>query len=146
MFELATLTELAPNAFLLVGGVFAAVFMILVFLIFVKALMTQNLGDIFKESNSNRLSMAKFWANIGYCAATIAFLALNINQSDKTGGNIDMIWLIYLGTVAGNNLASKWLTLKFGQTDSRAAPIVKTVKKATIGDPKPVTTPDEPDK
>lgn len=103
---------LAANAFIVVGGTFAAAFMILIFIIFVKALKGSNLSDLFKAETSNELSMTKFWTNVAYFSATLAFLAFNL-LNQESGESVVMLWLVYLGVVGSSAIASKWLSLKY---------------------------------
>ena len=100
------------NAFTIVGGAFSVAFMIVVFFIFVKALKGSNLQDLFEGVAKKQLSMTKFWTNVAYFSATVAFLAANL-ISKSSGDGMVMIWLIYLGTVGANAIASKWLALKY---------------------------------
>jgi hypothetical protein len=102
----------AANAFIVVGGTFAAAFMILIFTIFVKALRGSNLSDLFVGEQKGQLSMTKFWTNVAYFSATLAFLAFNL-LNQESGESQVMLWLIYLGTVGANAIASKWLALKY---------------------------------
>ena len=68
-----------------------------------------SLRDLITESGGSTLSHTKVWANIGYAAATVAFLKMT--WSGNT--NVD-VWWAYLGCVAGASTASKFLALKYG--------------------------------
>lgn len=85
--------------------------MILILGIFVKALFGSDLRDLFKGEIKRELSMTKFWTNVAYFAATLAFLAANLSPGGN--GADEMIWLIYLGTVGSTAIASKYLALKY---------------------------------
>lgn len=106
---------LAANAFTLVGGVFAIAFMIVIFIIFVKALRGTNLGDLFQGEVKQEMSITKFWTNVAYFCATIAFLSMNL-ISNIDGETLIFVWMIYLGTVGTSAVASKWLALRYGET------------------------------
>lgn len=107
---------IVANAFTIVGGVFSVAFMIVIFFIFVKALRGSNLQDLFAGEVKKELSMTKFWTNVAYFAATVAFLAANL-VAQSNGESMVLIWLIYLGTVGANAIASKWLVLKYGSPE-----------------------------
>ena len=107
----AMIQALASSLFLIVGGVFAAVFMGLILVVFVKALKKTDLTDLFKNDNNAQMSITKFWSNVAYCAATIAFLAMNLLTPTGAG---EVIWLIYLGIVASNAVAAKFINMKYG--------------------------------
>lgn len=111
--NLETVQFLVSNAFTIVGGAFATLFMIVVFFVFVKALRQHNLGDLFQGEIKKEISLTKFWSNIAYFAATIAFLALNLMPVAITGISLEMIWLIYLGTIGGNAMINKLMVLKY---------------------------------
>lgn len=146
---LAVAKFVVANAFMIVGGSFAAIFMILIFTIFVKALKGSNLSDLFTGETKGQLSMTKFWTNVAYFSATLAFLAFNLlNQG--SGESQVMVWLIYLGTVGANAIASKWLALKYApagttvvsndQSDLRYPPPLP-LPPGPIAAPPPVTDP-----
>jgi hypothetical protein len=71
-----------------------------------------DMTELFKDETSNHLSHTKFWSNIAYFAATLAFLSLNL-FSTTIPDSLEMIWLIYLGVVASNAVASKWISYKY---------------------------------
>lgn len=114
--DLASLLPfIIANIFTAVGGFFAAGFMLLIFAIFYKALRQSNLSDLFKGEVKNEMSMTKFWTNVAYFSATLAFLAINMmNAATVPGTGLEVIWLIYLGVVASNAAVSKWLALRYG--------------------------------
>ncbi|MDR2188923.1 MAG: hypothetical protein LBE62_12935 [Azonexus sp.] len=70
------------------------------------------LRELITDAGSNTLSHTKVWANIGYAAATVAFVKLAWSGS----GNVD-IWWAYLGCVAGASTASKFLSLRYGRSE-----------------------------
>ncbi len=74
------------------------------------------LKDLITDANGATLSHTKLWANIGYAAATVAFLRMA-----WTGTAGAEIWWAYLGCVAGASTASKYLSLKYLYKDSVAS-------------------------
>lgn len=74
------------------------------------------LRDLITDASGSTLSHTKLWANIGYAAATIAFLRM---AWDGTAG--PEIWWAYLGCVAGASTVSKYLSLKYLGCDASAA-------------------------
>ncbi|MDR1276170.1 MAG: hypothetical protein LBL72_07300 [Candidatus Accumulibacter sp.] len=73
-----------------------------------------NLSDLIACPDGKTLSHTKLWANIGYAAATAAFIRLNWIGIAHTE-----VWLAYLGCVAGAATASKFLALKYGNTGNK---------------------------
>ena len=115
MLELASIL---PHLFPIVGAVFSFLFMTVVVFILIKGIRGIRVADLFEFSGE--ASLSKFWQNVAYAAATIAFLAVNIS-GNLTGGTLEIVWLIYLGVVASNAVLSKWISVKYdrGQTDPR---------------------------
>ncbi len=113
MLELATIL---PHLFPIVGAVFSFLFMTVVVFILIKGIRGIRVADLFEFSGE--ASLSKFWQNVAYAAATIAFLAVNIG-GNLTGGTLEIVWLIYLGVVASNAVLSKWISVKYdrGSTD-----------------------------
>jgi hypothetical protein len=70
--------------------------------------------ELVTDSSGQTLSHTKFWANVGYLAATVAFL----KQAWGGSSNVD-IWWAYLGCVAGASTASKYLSLKYGASPNK---------------------------
>lgn len=68
--------------------------------------------DLITDCATGQLSHTKLWANIAYCAATVAFLRIAI-FSPEPAANAE-IWLTYLGIVGTHNVASKILSIKYG--------------------------------
>lgn len=67
------------------------------------------LSDLVKDPGTGMLSHTKLWANIGYAALTVAFLA------DAFGGHLtDMKILAYGAVVTGSAVASKFLSMRYG--------------------------------
>lgn len=64
--------------------------------------------DLIADASGRSLSHTKLWANIGYAAATVAFLRMSWSGTATTD-----IWWAYLGCVAGASTASKYLSLKY---------------------------------
>lgn len=100
------------NSFLVVGSAFSALFMIMVLRVFVKAMKGLNFSELFREDVTLNLSLTKFWTNIAYFTATVAFVG-KVFISPNTSDSENMLWLIYLGVVGSNAIASRWLGLKY---------------------------------
>ena len=72
---------------------------------------------MFRENSSNKLSMTRFWMNVAYFCATLAFLAINLRAvNNEKITDLPMLWLIYLGTVASNSVANKWISAKYSDS------------------------------
>jgi hypothetical protein len=72
-----------------------------------------DMTELYKNEVNNRLSHTKFWSNVAYFAATVAFLSLNLFNSGSTSGVLEAVWVIYLGVVASNAVASKWISHRY---------------------------------
>lgn len=107
------LTPLLQNPFVLISSIFVCIFLIALTVVLFKSLKKFNMADLFVENSTNKISHTKFWSNIAYFAATIAFLSLNLFASPTANGGMEIIWLIYLGVVASNAVASKWISYKY---------------------------------
>lgn len=117
---ISTLKFMVSNAFLVVGACFASVFMIVVLHVFVKSLKGLDWSEMFKGDVGREVSLTKFWTNIAYFTATVAFVG-KVFMTQGTSDTENMLWLIYLGGVGSNAIASKWLGLKYSDaiTSSR---------------------------
>lgn len=69
-------------------------------------------SELFRGDVKKEISLTKFWTNIAYFTATIAFVG-KIFMSQGTSDSDNMLWLIYLGGVGSNAIAAKWLGLKY---------------------------------
>jgi len=92
---------------------FLILFTLVLFVTFAKGAKSINLSELFKSEITNTVSHTKFWGNIAYFAATISFLTANLLYFKEFQQNIEMIWLIYLTVVSGNNVANKWIMYKY---------------------------------
>lgn len=101
------------NPFILLSSIFVTIFLLVLTYILFKSLRKINVADLFVESSTNKISHTKFWSNIAYFASTIAFLSLNLFSEHASSGGMEIIWLIYLGVVASNSVASKWISYKY---------------------------------
>lgn len=72
-----------------------------------------DMTELFKNDVNDRLSHTKFWSNVAYFAATVAFLNLNLFNSGNVSGVLEAVWVIYLGVVASNAVASKWISHRY---------------------------------
>lgn len=89
-------------------------FVIMLILIFINGIKKINFQELFFDEKENKFSHTKFWSNVAYLVSTVAFLYINIFRLDVSNNFIDMIWIIYLGVVAGNASVSKWIAYKYG--------------------------------
>ena len=103
---------LITNAFLVVGSAFAALFMIMVLRVFVKGMRGLDWTELFRGDVKKEISLTKFWTNIAYFTATVAFVG-KVFLSQGTTDADNMLWMIYLGGVGSNAIAAKWLGLKY---------------------------------
>lgn len=94
--------------------VFIITFTMLMLIVFVKSLYRLDPADLFKYGNTGLVSHTKFWGNMAYFAATVAFVSINLLYFKEFQQNIEMIWLIYLSVVASNNIANKLIAYKYG--------------------------------
>jgi len=101
------------DAMLALQTLFLIIFTVVLFSIFAKGIKDVNLGDLFRTEITNTTSHTKFWGNVSYFAATVSFLAINLLFFREFQQNIEIIWLIYLSVVSGNNIASKWISYKY---------------------------------
>ena len=113
MLELAAIL---PHLFPIVGAVFSFMFMTVVIFILIKGIRGINVTDLFEFKGE--ASLSKFWQNVAYAAATIAFLAINIS-GNLSGSSLEIVWLIYLGVVASNAVLSKWISVKYNRTEDK---------------------------
>lgn len=111
---LTNFVSILPHLFPIVGFLFSVVFITIMCIILVKALSKTDIGDLFKTTDNagGGISITKFWQNVAYAASTVAFLVVNI-AGNTNGSNLEILWVIYLGTVASNAVLSKWITLKY---------------------------------
>ena len=107
------LNPILSNPFVLISSIFVTIFLLVLTFILFKSLHKINVADLFIEGNTKKISHTKFWSNIAYFASTIAFLSLNLFSNQATSGGMEIIWLIYLGVVASNAVASKWISYKY---------------------------------
>ena len=70
----------------------------------------------FFYNDKGKVDPKKFWNFVAYFCATIGFVYINFQTTDATR---DWIWLIYLGVVSGDSLASKLLDYKLGTKKSQ---------------------------
>lgn len=116
MFEI--LPIILPHAFQFIGVLFAVVFMVILLIILLKGINTIDVRDLFSSAADGGTSLTKFWQNVAYAAATIAFLAINIT-GQVSGASLEIIWLIYLAVVASNAVLSKWISVKYNRTEEK---------------------------
>lgn len=73
------------------------------------------LRDLITDASGTTFSHTKLWANIGYAAATVAFLRMSWDGTASAE-----VWWAYLACVAGASTASKFLSLKYVGRDAAA--------------------------
>lgn len=119
-----SITELViTNIFPLLSAIFLILFIIVFSFMFIKALKNIDLSDLLTHEGTKVASHSKLWSSVAYFAATISFLAMNIIPGIAAqGGSLELIWMIYLGIVASNAVASKWISMKY-RNDSETAKI-----------------------
>lgn len=105
------LITILPNVFPIVGALFSFVFMVIVLTLLIIALKKNEVGDLFSDSHNGKISITKFWQNVAYAAATVAFLSVNLGNN--AGFPVEAVWVIYLGAVASNAILSKWISAKY---------------------------------
>ena len=96
---------------MLVGTLFSALVMLLIAILMFKSLRKVDLSELWLSEGSNRVSSTKFWSNIAYFVATVAFLAINFVAPGVAA--VEWIWTIYLGVVGGSAMVNKLLSLRF---------------------------------
>lgn len=115
MWTLETVSVILPELFPIVGAVFAAIFMAMLVVILYKAMRHADFTNlIMSQDEDGGVSLTKFWQNVAYAAATFAFLASSVSKNLSGGAN-EMIWMIYLGTVASSAVMSKWVSMRYSQ-------------------------------
>lgn len=106
-------SQILSNTFNVISSIFLSLFLIVLFYVMINATRKMDMTDLFKRGHAQRVSHTKFWSNIAYFAATLAFLSLNVIGEGAQSGVIEAVWIIYLGVVASNDIASKWITNKY---------------------------------
>lgn len=76
--------------------------------------------DLFVDERSGQFSHTKYWSNVAYLVATVVFLYLHMFMIDKIASQLEMLWLIYLGVVAGNASVNKLISYKYGSSKDKA--------------------------
>lgn len=70
------------------------------------------LSDLLRDDVTERMSHSKLAAIIGFLAGTIVFVRVCWNATPSDG--LAWLFLVYMGTAAGNQVASKLMGLKWG--------------------------------
>lgn len=124
---------LIDNSFTLIGTGFVGLFMLLVAGFFFNALRKVDLTTLFltDEPGVRKVSSTKFWTSVAYFVATVAFLAANFVA--PVGASLEIIWAIYLSTVAGHAAFSKYIGQRFsGGMDNLPQPITPVDTKVSV--------------
>ncbi len=116
---LPALNPVLQNPFVLISSIFVCIFLLALTYILFKSLKKFNMAELFVENSTNKISHTKFWSNIAYFASTIAFLSLNLFSAQGANSGMEIIWLIYLGVVASNAVASKWISYKYNVNQTK---------------------------
>ena len=90
------------------------VFIIILVIEFVNGSRKTNVQELFIDERSGKFSHTKYWSNVAYLVSTVVFLYMHMFLLDKIGDHIEMLWLIYLGVVAGNASVNKLISYKYG--------------------------------
>lgn len=82
--------------------------------------MAVKFNELFRGTADGKTSSTYFWFNIANAAATIAYILISWAVFKSAQPNIDafaMYTAVYMGIVAGNKVASKYLSYKFNKTE-----------------------------
>lgn len=78
-----------------------------------------NLSDLIRDDVTERMSHSKLAAMLGFLAATVVFVRVCWNATPSDG--LAWLFLVYMGTAAGNQVASKLMGLKWGGKNGNGA-------------------------
>lgn len=76
-------------------------------------------SEFIKDSHDAKLSSSRLWFNIANLAATAIYLYVGMNAALATPINLEgLSWytLVYMGVVASNKFANKFLGAKYGNS------------------------------
>lgn len=78
--------------------------------------------ELFQDERSRKISSAKFWLNIAFCVSSFLVIYMAIKDSLSVD-----IFVAYVLIVSGNNLTSKFLSMKYdkGNNDIFQEPSVE---------------------
>lgn len=93
---------------------FMAAFIIMLLWGFVKGVARMSMKDLFIDERSGHISHTKYWSNVAYLSATVAFLVLNLFYFKEIEKYVELLWIIYLGVVASSATISKLISYKYG--------------------------------
>lgn len=93
-------------------------FIIVLLVEFVKGSRKTDMRELFIDERSKHFSHTKYWSNVAYLVATVTFLYMHLYAIDKIADQLEMLWLIYLGVVAGNASVNKLISYKYGAQKS----------------------------
>ena len=91
------------------------------------------LADLIRDETTGMTSHSKLAAIIGFLAATIVFVRVCWNATPSDG--LAWLFLVYMGTAAGNQVASKLMGLKWGAKNGngrREADRAKTARDLIV--------------
>lgn len=69
--------------------------------------------ELFQDERSGKISSAKFWLNVAFCVSS--FLVIYMAVKDSL--SVD-IFVAYVLIVSGNNLTSKFLSMKYDKRNN----------------------------
>lgn len=76
-------------------------------------------SDLVRDDVTGMMSHSKLAAIIGFGAATAVFVRVCWNATPSDG--LAWLFLVYMGTAAGNQVASKLIGLKWGSKNGNGA-------------------------
>lgn len=89
-------------------------FIIVLVFEFINGSRKTSFRELFIDERSGKFSHTKYWSNVAYLVATVVFLYMHMFMLDKITNQLEILWLIYLGVVAGNASMNKLISYKYG--------------------------------
>lgn len=83
----------------LFGIIVSTVFVVVMLHVLLVAMRGRDFSRLMIDSTTGKMSHNKFWSNIAFTMATIAFI--NYNFSDSKPEHLVEIWVIYLSVIGG---------------------------------------------
>lgn len=91
------------------GLLVSSIFLVVMTFVLIRALKGCNLSRLV-TNDDGKLDQQKFWNNIAFIVATIAFVKYNFES--PTPPFITELWMIYLTVLGGQSAFSMWLQHK----------------------------------
>lgn len=98
--------------------ILSSIFSIFICYVLIRAMHKQDFSRLVINDNTGLLSQHKFWANIAFLVATIAFIKVNfLNGGDDGGGGAFLaeIWIIYLTVIGGVDVFNSFMKSRSGK-------------------------------